>query len=168
MVCAWMKLGKLWIVVLLCLALAQIGHARLGDTEKELVARFGAVQMRGRDLTSFESRTYVVGTTLHFKMDQWSISAVMIDGRCARITYGKPGSWTEEQVATVFNANGAMANWKADRENAPLIMRSWRRNDGATAQWSLAGLQLTHPAYERHLAMLKAKAEADSHRPPKL
>jgi hypothetical protein len=156
------------VFLLLCVGFAPLAHARLGDKEPELVARFGAVRMRSEDMAAFEGRTYVVGTTLHFRMDQWTIYAVMIDDRCARITYGKPGTWTEEQVATAFNSNGGMANWKPDHESAPLNIRTWRRSDGAEARWSISGLQLTHPAYERRLSVLKAKAEADSHRPPKL
>jgi hypothetical protein len=126
------------------------------------------VQARSNYTTGFEGRTYVVGTALHFNMEQWSIQALMIDGRCAQISYSKPGTWSEDQIATVFNSNGSMSNWKATPPDGPLLFRHWKRNDGATARWGMSGPELTHPAYERRLAVLKAKAEAESHRPPKL
>lgn len=155
-------------VIAVCLPfLCCSAHARLTEKEPELIKRFGPVVSRSEDKRSFEGRTYTVGTSLSFRSDQWSIQVLMIDDRCAQITYSKIGSWTEEQIIGLLDRNGGSATYKEQPTGGGKINRKWKQSDGITAQFLINKLELTHPLLERRLALLKAKAEAESKRPPK-
>ena len=142
-------------------------QARLTEKESELIKRFGPVVSRSEDKRSFEGRTYTVGTSLSFHSDQWSIEVLMIDDRCAQITYRKIGSWTEEQIIGLLDRNGGYGTYKEQPTGLGRSYRKWKQADGVTAVFSMNTLELTHPLLERRLALLKAKAEAESKRPPK-
>ncbi|MEO5958768.1 MAG: hypothetical protein ABIZ49_00040 [Opitutaceae bacterium] len=144
-----------------------VAHARLTEKENELIARFGKVEMRTPEKTSIQGRTYEVGTNLHFRSEQWSIVALLIDDRCARITYRKVGDWTEEQIAGLLDRNGGAATYKEEKREIGESYRTWKQINGVTAVFLLGSLRITHPLYERRLAVLKSSAEAESKRPPK-
>jgi hypothetical protein len=158
---------KLPLYILGALLLVPVVQARLTETEDELVQRFGKVKTRTEERKSFEGRTFTIGPELRFVSDQWKISAVMIDGRCAQITYTKVGHWTEEQLVGMLERNGGFATYTEDKTKSSKVVRRWKQRDGTTAEFILNKFTLTHPAFERQLAVLKAKAEAESKRPPK-
>lgn len=141
-------------------------QARLTEKESELILRFGKVEMRGPERTSIQGRTYDVGTNLHFKSDQWTITALVIDDRCARITYGKVGDWTDEQIVGLLDRNGGFGTYK-EGTGLGKSYRTWKQVNGVTAVFAANTLRITHPLYDRRLAVLKAKADAESKRPPK-
>lgn len=154
-------------VIALSFAFACGAQARLTEKESELVARFGKVETRGPERAYIQGRTYDVGTNLYFKSDQWSIKALVIDDRCAVISYTKVGDWTEEQIVGLLDRNGGYVTFKQEETNLGKSYRKWKQADGVTAVFSGGKLELTHPLYARKLAVLKAKADADSKRPPK-
>lgn len=162
-----MKNPSFWLIATFAFSLICSAHARLTEKEDELIKRFGPVQLRGDTNRSFEGRSYKVGTTLTFRSEQWTIRAQLIDDRCAQITYGKIGSWTEEQIIGLLDRNGGYGTYKEERTGLGKGYRKWKQADGTAALFSLNTLELTHPLYERRLALLKAKAEAESKRPPK-
>jgi hypothetical protein len=162
-----MKHRPLWLFVILALSLVCPAHARLTEKEDDLVKRFGQVVSRLEQNRSFEGRTYWVGTRLSFRSDQWSIDVLMVDGRCAEIRYGKVGSWTSEQIIGLLDRNGGSAGYKEEKTGLGPSYRKWKQGDGVAAVFSLNRLTLTHPMLERRFALLKAKAEAESKRPPK-
>jgi hypothetical protein len=161
-----MKYVGLILVFIVCCP--SISNARLGETEAELVKRFGPPRSRGGEKTMGDGRIVDLGPRLGFSQDEWSIISVLIDGRVARESYSKPGKWTEDQIKTVLTANAQGATWIEITKHAGSISRSWRRSDGATASWSGSGMELTHPAYVKAEQIARAKAKAKSGHVPKI
>lgn len=153
--------------ILLSVLLVGSAHARLTEKENELIVRFGKVETRIPENTSNQGRTYSVGTNLYFRSEQWSIVALLIDDRCARVTYRKVGDWTDEQIVGLLDRNGGYGTYREERHALGKNYRTWKQINGVTAVFSSGSLILTHSLYGRRLAVLKAKAEADSKRPPK-
>jgi hypothetical protein len=152
------RLFTLLTCLLICFS--STARARLGETENELIKRFGSPTSRGSHSASFEGRRYDLGPTMRFRQDDWSISCDLIDGRCVRVSYGKTGSWTQDQISAVLNANAQGDKWtETTAPNVKGIARTWKRGDGAIASWNVvAGLTMTSPVYERAKAVAEAKA----------
>ena len=143
--------------------------ARLGETEQQLVARFGAPTSRVIETMSAQGKVYEFGVKLRFRQDDWSIECAIVDGRSSREIYQKVGEWTDEQMTTVLNSNSQGARWTdLSRAATRKIFREWRRNDGGVATWSVGTMTVTHPSYERAKKVVEAKAKASSSRPPNI
>jgi len=156
--------------LLLLSLLPSIAFARLGETEKQLTARFGAVVSRAKEITLTQGKIIEFGLKLTFRRGDWSIECSIIDGRSAREVYYKPGDWTEDQFTTVLASNAQGARW-TDISNvaARKFAREWRREDGASATWQMGvAMSVTHPAYRRAKEKAEAKAKADAARIPKI
>lgn len=146
-----------------------ISHARLGETEEQLQQRFGAPTSRQQERIIAQGKFVELGPVLRFQQNDWHISCLIIEGRCSRESYGKPGEWTEEQLALVLNTNAQGAKWQVTDARSPKLRREWKRDDGATAIWQLgAGFVVAHPAYTRAKQRAEDKAKADASRLPKL
>jgi len=158
------------IAFLLLLALPAAASARLGDTEKELVKRFGPATERRKETTFAYGKDVEFGDRLVFKQGDWIVESVVVDGRCAWESYTKAGDWNEKQLLLVLTTNAQGARWteltdfdKREQE------RDWRREDGGTAHWQAKGpMVVVHPAYDRAKARAEAKAKADEARLPKI
>lgn len=96
---------------LVLLFVPAIAFARLGETEAELVARFGAAAHKGTESAITQGKILKFGTTLRFRQGDWSIESTIIDGRSCKENYQKSGEWTEEQLTTVLNSNAQGAKW---------------------------------------------------------
>lgn len=143
--------------------------ARLGENEAQLIQRFGEPRLRTSHSVFAQGKSWVLGPQLHFRQDDWSITAVLVDARCGHIHYTKVGEWTDEQFLAVLNANSQGGRWTETSKpgGIPKLQRSWRRDDGATTRWQLGvGLTLITPAYNRAKAVAEAKAAAS--RSPKI
>lgn len=158
-----------WILVALISA-PLFAEARLGETEAELVARFGKPQMRARHNVIAQGRITELGPQLHFREGDWRIVCDLFDGRCMRITYSKRGDWTEDQFQTVLNANGQGSRWsETTKKGIEKLQRSWRRADGSEAKWSaITGITLTWEAYNRAKATAEERARVEASRKPKI
>jgi hypothetical protein len=134
---------KTWWLIVLLIGLPHSGVARLGDTEAELVRRYGSPVTRGRHLIGRK----VLGPTLYFVHDDWGISCSLIDGRCARIRYISKVEWSEARIQSALENNRSGGVWSETTKSNPKVSRSWRRSDGATADWnrSLTGLTISSP-----------------------
>lgn len=150
--------------------LPAIAFARLGETEAELLKRFGPPAGRGKESTVAQGKILEFGPTLRFRQGDWSIACTLIDGRSCKENYQKSGEWTEEQFATVLNSNAQGAKWTdISKPGGKKLAREWKRSDGATATWSKhSGITVTHPAYRRAKEVLEAKAKAEAARVPKI
>lgn len=145
-------------------------YGRLGETEQELVARFGPPVSRAREVTLTQSKIIEFGSKLIFRQGDWTIESVMIEGRCAREEYWKAGEWTEDQFVTVLTSNAQGEKW-TDLSKAMTkgLMREWHRGDGATAVWSIGThMMVTHPAYVRAKKRVEDKAKAEASQIPKI
>jgi hypothetical protein len=157
----------------LCLALLSVGvaHARLGETEAEMIARFGPPAHRGQHTAHAQGKNWDLGPSLSFKQDDWNIGCDLIDGRCVRVSYQKRGEWTEEQTQLVLSYNSQGGKWTETTKSPSMkkLARSWRRSDGATAGWtSTGGMKMEVPAYERAKQVIEAKAKAEVSKKPKI
>lgn len=165
-------MAMLYRLMLLALPLAvnvTPASARLGETEREMFARFGPPTSSSKHSMVSQGRVHEVGPSFSFQQDGWRIRADVVDGRCVRISYAKTGDWTEEQVQLVLNANSQGAAWtETGRPGARKVQRTWQRSDGAQAHWSGVGMQLVTPAYDRAKQVIEAKAKAASGQKPRI
>jgi hypothetical protein len=153
-----MKLLLLWAAVAI---LGTPMFARIGETESQLVKRFGQPLSAEPHTVSDHGLVFVVGTTFTFVLGDWMINCDVIDGTCARIAYSKIGGWAEENFQTILNANAQGGSWKELLSpNVKQVTRKWRRDDGVVAHWILGNLTLTSPRYERGMALAEEKAKA--------
>lgn len=140
-------------------------YARLGETTNQMIDRWGPPRSTTDDIVFSEGRSYVIGSILRFTSDDWTISAHVIEGRCAKIVYSKLGSWTDDQKTVVLTSNSQNAKWS---KSIKPVAQEWNRTDGATAKLILDQFQIEHPAYKRAVDKGKAAAKSDSARKPKI
>jgi hypothetical protein len=147
-----------------------LAFAHLGDTEQQLIARFGPPLSRGHDLTLTQGKVIEFGSKLSFRQGDWAIECIVIDSRCARVTYSKPGEWSEDQLVAVLTSNAQGGQWTDNsKEMVKKLARDWRRSDGAVATWRMGvSMVVTNPAYDRAKQIVELKAKADASRIPNL
>lgn len=127
--------------------------AHVGETERELVTRYGAVVSRQPARKSAQGKMSIYGERLTFKSDDWNVTAVIIGGHCEEITYLKEGTWSEVQFQFLLELNGGRKQWKEQATRNPDNHREWLRRDKATGSWSIfGGFVVRTPAAERALA----------------
>jgi hypothetical protein len=153
-----------------CLIAPLFAFAHLGDTEQQLVARFGRPLSRGRDLMITQGKIIEFGSKLSFRQGDWAIECIVIDSRCTRAIYSKPGEWSEEQLSAVLTSNAQGAIWTDySKEMTKKLARDWRRSDGAVATWRMGvNMTVTNPAYDREKQKIESKAKADASMVPNL
>jgi hypothetical protein len=144
---------------------------RLGEAEEQLVARFGPVAQRSKELVFAQGRMLELCPRLGFGYQGWGITCYIIEGRCGRIGYCKAGEWTEDQFKTVLTSNAQGANWTDVSQ--PMIkglIREWKREDGGYAHWDRGSqtMMVTNPVYDRAVKLLQDKAKAESAAMPKI
>jgi hypothetical protein len=124
-------------------------HARIGETESQLITRFGQPVSRGQDL----------GPTVTFAFSDWLVTCDVIDGLCARISYSKIGDWSEEDFDVLLGANGRRSDWTdLLSPRVKKLMRKWKRDDGVIASWITGCLSITSPRYEKARALADKEA----------
>jgi hypothetical protein len=121
------------------LASAATAEARIGDSEAQLVARFGSVQARRPEPLLEQGRVFVLGERVVLKKQEWRVTAVLIDGHCAKITYGRAGAWKEQHYRDLLAQNADRWAWNEIPSAVPKWQRTWRRSDGLVAKWMYAG-----------------------------
>jgi len=139
-------------------------YARLGDTPERMIERWGYPKSVSDAVIYAENHSYKIGDTFTFRDGEWTFSAIVIEGRCAKITYSKPTSWTDEQKLMVLNANSQGAGWRMVRSGP---FPQWKRDDGGQALF-VAAFELEHPAYNRAVEKAKIDAKAQASRKPKI
>jgi len=144
--------------------------ARLGESENELIVRFGKPVSKVKETTSAQGKFPEIGMILTFRQGDWSIQCSLTDGRCSKISYSKSGDWSNDQILTVLNSNSQGARWSEISNDAiKNLQRTWKRADGGIATWQLAsGMTLTNPAYDRAKSRAEAKAKGDAAKIPKI
>lgn len=152
-----------WLTLLLLLTTPCF--ARLGESEQELIKRFGQPTFKQPATTATsKGSSYTIGSHFTFKDGDWQITCVLVDDRCARISYSKRIAWETDQHTAFLNANAQGAKWTADPKNP---RRHWTRSDGGAATLSALTLTIVHPAYDRAVKVAEAKASAKSKALPK-
>jgi hypothetical protein len=158
------------LLVLITLLLPLTARARLGETEPELIARFGRPVGRSKTFAFAQGHTIPLGPEIVFQQDDWTITCDLIDERCARIGYHKRGDWTDNQILTVLTANAQGAKWSDITKPANrYYVREWKREDGAIAHWQRGlSMTITTPAFERAEMLAKEKAKVKASQIPNL
>lgn len=156
--------------LLIALCILPSALARLGETETQLIERFGEPRTRSQHSIFAQGKFIPLGPQLIFKEGDWTITCDLIDGRCLRIKYSKPGDWTDDQFVLVLNSNGQGATWtETSNVKVKNLQRSWKRSDGSTAQWQkLTGITLTWDAYTKAKAKAEERARVEAARKPKI
>ncbi|MDP2138887.1 MAG: hypothetical protein Q8J74_13635, partial [Candidatus Didemnitutus sp.] len=96
---------------LVALALPSPVMARLGESEKELIARFGEPVGRSKHNVVLPDQIIELGPTLIFRQGDWRMKCDLVAGRCLRINYSKPGEWIEDQIQLVLGTNAQGSAW---------------------------------------------------------
>jgi hypothetical protein len=158
---------KFALLAFVALTQAVVAAARVGETEPELVRRYGKVGARSKEQVMEQQRFYVLGEVLQFRSGGWYIQALMIKGHCERISYYKSGDWTEAQFKHLLEINGGLDSWRdADSRDRNMI-RNWRRSDGTTAFWQNGmSFCVTTPVVDQTRAAIKAAAKAEASKLP--
>ncbi len=158
------------IILLFTLFALSPATARLGETEHQLIERFGNVTARQQHKIFAQGKFIDLGPRLSFREGDWRIACDLVDGKCVRITYSKPGDWTEDQVQLVLNNNAQGAKWsEITKPGAGKMLRDWKRSDGSHARWSRPqGFTLTWDAYEKAKARAEERARVEASRKPKI
>lgn len=157
------------ILFVLTFMVPLIGVARLGDTEAELIERFGQPKSRSNHHVVAQGKSWVLGQALSFRQDDWHVHCYIVDGRCMRISYAKPGDWSEAQIQQVLSSNSQGVRWaEGTPPSQAKSRRAWKRNDGSTAEWTKAGFSLTWNAYEKAKAVLEERAKVEARKIPKI
>lgn len=158
------------ILFLYLLLLTSTSYARLGETENQLIERFGAPVLRAKHQIIAQGKMIDLGPRLLFREGDWRIACDLIDGKCARITYTKPGDWTEDQVQLVLSNNAQGAKWsETSKPGAAKMLRDWKRSDGSVARWSRPeGFTVTWDFYLKAKARAEERARVEASRKPKI
>lgn len=163
---------KLWTLFLFISAFAfcTTGYTRLGDTEQELLKRFGAPILTSKHFVITQGKFIEFGPTLIFKQEDWSISSDLVDGRCMKISYSKPGDWSEDQIQLVLSTNSQATKWTENTKPAiAALLREWKRSDGSIAKWQKGvGMTLVWDAYDKAKAALEERARLQAIKKPKI
>jgi hypothetical protein len=128
------------------LVLAVPAAARIGETEQELAARYGAVATRQPARKSVQGKLQIYGERLGFRFEFWTVSAIVVAGRCEEINYALEGRWTDPHFRRLLEMNGGWTEWTEQKTRNPDNHRHWLRRDQATANWGLTGFMVRTPA----------------------
>jgi len=135
------------LILLFLPGLVAVG--RVGDTEPELTARYGAVTSRQPARKSVKGQLLIYGERLGFRFEFWTVSAVITAGRCEEIEYTLTGKWTEPHFRRLLEINGGWTEWTEQKTRNPDNHRAWQRHDQATADWGLSGFTVREAAKQK-------------------
>jgi hypothetical protein len=160
---------KQLLLLALLISLPLHAVARLGETETELVKRFGPPTGTSKHSIIAQGKMIALGPTMDFRQDDWSIQCDLIDSRCVRINYHKRGEWSEDQIQLVLNSNGQGATWtETSKSSMKKLHRAWRRADGSTATWQMGSMSLVWDAYNKAKARAEERAKNEAKQKPKI
>ena len=114
--------SRLCCALLFALAATPGRALQLGENEAQITARHGApaVEDHGRHLA------------VYF-WEGWSAQLEFQDGVVAKLSYRRNGYLTDEEIQSLLQANGGLAQW-AEWAPRRAQSRHWSRADGATAE----------------------------------
>jgi hypothetical protein len=103
--------------------------ARLGDTETDLIERYGQPVHR---VETVDGLPGVKGRT--FRVSPITVTAYLLDKTCQYEQYSKIGGLTDNEIEQILAANSAGQEWMAlDKPQTPSNRREWMRRDQKAA-----------------------------------
>ncbi len=87
-----------------------------------------------------------------------------------RISYSKPGDWSEDQIRLVLSTNNQGATWtETTKPSLAAFQRTWKRSDGSTATWQKGlSMSLVWQAYDVAKAKVEERAKVAAKAKPKI
>ncbi len=164
---AIMKKPQLVSLVAIWLLLVSVVSARVGETEEELVHRYGGVTGKLPARKAAQGRIYTYGEYLRFHSDDWSIDALMINKRCEEVTYSRSSGWTEDQFKHLLEINGGRSQWEEQKTTIPKLHREWKRRDKVIAVWSGGEFEVRTPVVEQTREAIAKAAKEEASKLPK-
>jgi hypothetical protein len=150
------------LVLFLLIGLTSSAWARLGETENQLIARYGQELLK--------TNVKIPGTQLTFDFLQfvksgYSVQVSLVNGVSSEEEIHKPRneSITDEEAQILLNANSQGHPWVEDTLKTD-VPRKWHRDDGATAELFLEILDFKSKA----LIDARTASQQAVHSPPSL
>jgi hypothetical protein len=120
---------------LLTVGLVLPAHARLGETEDQLTARYGKGSVPWQSTPE-----YPVSVQMFYK-NGTTITVRLIDGISVGETYQQDSGATEKEMDALLTANAQGHTWKQKKTKAAAsdepISKIWFRDDGAFAFYKI-------------------------------
>ena len=118
-------------MILVVLLLTSPAKARLGENKEELVKRLGSIVKEVDEVAPGSQRK--LGRAITFEQENWRVTAVLVEGKCQKISYQKLGEQISEELQQhILYVNRAEQNWVEVTPGKP----HWKRDDGAVAHYN--------------------------------
>lgn len=141
----------LGVIALFALAVLP-AYARLGETEDQCIARYGAV-VKQDQITSYGLSLPALG----FVKNGYIIMVAFLSNKAGMIEISKQdgSDISENEITNFLDANSGGQKW--NKQNAFSVDSNWMREDGAKAQYDPFQKNLTLATKEFEAAMEAAK-----------
>jgi hypothetical protein len=145
--------------------------ARLGETEDQIIKRYGKPIMRPPECKIFDGKVIKLGERLYFTQESWNISCVMIDKVCVAIIYSKTGDLTTEQRQHILRTNSTGDQHWVDGKKSNSMVTVWLRSDGARAEraaYSSSTISLFVADYDKKVKAIEDGIKKQSDKLPSI
>jgi hypothetical protein len=121
-----------FLTLFLIVSLTGPAWARLGETEDQLIARYGDPTNKGSGGPVGEKTSWI-----HFKKSGFDIEVILFNGVSSQehITNSQGDGMTTQEIKTLLDANAQGHAWKELSGG-----QNWQRDDGALASINGSGL----------------------------
>ena len=146
---------------ILFLALPASVLARIGDTEADLIQRYGEPVYQVEAIDGFPG---VKGRT--FKVSTITVTAYLLDKTCQYEQYSRPGGLTDGEILQTLSANSGGHEWAAlDKPATPMNKKEWMRRDQKAAAFQerlTLKLKILTMDFSRYIGFIKESGNAEA------
>ena len=109
----------MWKPLLLLAMVASVAHARIGETEAQIEARYGKPLKTDGDFKAYTANGFTIIVTF-------------LDGRSEGEMFEKPdrAAFSENELAMLMTANGGGRKWTDATPQFDFVRKMWRSADG--------------------------------------
>jgi hypothetical protein len=127
------------LLILAAMALALPAHARLGETEDQCIARYGAPTSPAVDNNDNGVPTH----EMFFQKDGYAITVNFLNGKAGTVQFWKKDI-SHDDINALLEANAQGGTWAVD-DSPDYSGDAWHRNDGAEARAILNDITFISP-----------------------
>jgi hypothetical protein len=148
---------KLLAFITLTILLPAVAHARLGETEDQCVARYGAVFAR----TTADEFGMAL-PMLVFLKNGYKLGVVLLDGKAGLTLISKSDDtdFSDNEVELLLTADSAGQKWA--KQSVISVKEVWLRDDGAKAQHDPLAKSLTLYSKDFEIAVDNSQKDAEA------
>jgi hypothetical protein len=150
---------KLFFILFLALPASVL--ARIGDTEADLIQRYGEPVFQVEAIDGFPG---VKGRT--FKVSTITVTAYLLDKTCQYQQYSRPGGLTDREILQILSANSGGHEWAAlDKPATPMNKKEWMRRDQKAAAFQerlTLKLKILTMDFSRYIGFIKESENAEA------